>query len=244
VCDLVKAVEKDDIAAALARGVDTWIFDLDDTLYPRRSGLYEQMLARVIELIQTTVGVDAEQAGRLHADYYDRYGTSMVGLSRHHGIPPQRFLDFVHQVDLAVIGNGDHLRSPLAALPGRRIVFTNGSRHHTQRVLEQLELTDLFSAICDIEACEFIGKPSRAAYETLLRQHDIEPARAMMFDDRAVNLQIASELGLKTVLVDPLNWNGSEPYVDAATDDLASFLSAAMHHPRRGKAEVSRPVNL
>jgi putative hydrolase of the HAD superfamily len=243
VSELVRAVEEREVAARLAHGVDTWIFDLDDTLYPRASGLYEQMLARVIELIQTSIGLNATQAAELHAEYYHRYGTSMTGLSRHHGIEPQRFLEFVHQVDLVAIGNGDRLRSRLAALPGRRIVFTNGSRRHTQRVLHHLELTELFSAICDIEACEFVGKPSRVAYDTLLRHHDIEPSRSMMFDDRAVNLQVASELGLKTVLVNPISWSGNESYVDAVTDDLALFLGAATHGGRC-ETEIRQPVNL
>ena len=235
-------MRKNETAARLARGIDTWIFDLDDTLYPRDSGLYEQMLARVIELIQTAVGLDAVEAGRLHAEYYDRYGTSMIGLSRHHGIPPQRFFDFVHQVDLTAIGEGHHLRTALAALPGRRIVFTNGSRLHAQRVLQQLELTKLFSGICDIEACEFVGKPSRSAYEMLIRQHDIEPSCTMMFDDRAVNLQAAFELGLKTVLVNPTSWSG-QSYVDAVTDDLACFLTAAAHDGWRGEARIRLPAN-
>ncbi len=241
--ELVRTVEEREVATRLAHGVDTWIFDLDDTLYPRTSGLHEKMLTRVIELIQASIGVNATQAAKLHAEYYHRYGTSMVGLSRHHGIEPQRFLDFVHQVDLVVIGNGDRLRGLLAALPGRRIVFTNGSRHHAQRVLQHLELTELFSAICDIETCEFIGKPSRAAYETLLRHHDIEPSRSIMFDDRAVNLQIASELGLKTVLVNPISWSGAESYVDAVTDDLALFLGAATHG-QQYEAETRQPVTL
>jgi putative hydrolase of the HAD superfamily len=240
----VKAVKGNEIAAMLAHGIDTWIFDLDDTLYPRASGLHEQMLARVIELIQTSTGLDAAQAGRLHADYYDRYGTSMIGLFRHHGVAPQRFLDFVHQVDLVAIGNGDRLRNRLAALPGRRIVFTNGSRRHTQRVLKQLELTELFVAICDIESSNFIGKPARAAYETLLRHHNVEPSRAMMFDDRAVNLRVAFELGLKTVLVDPVGWSGEEPYVDAVADDLALFLGALTRDRQQYGYEAWQPVNL
>lgn len=241
--ELANAVRGNEVAAKLACGIDTWIFDLDDTLYLRSSGLHEKMLARVIELIRTSIGLDAAKAGRLHADYYDRYGTSMIGLWRHHGIAPDRFLNFVHQVDLASIGNGARLRQQLVALPGRRIIFTNGSRHHAQRVLQHLELTELFSAICDIEACEFIGKPSRAAYETLLRSHDIDPSRAIMFDDRVVNLRVPFELGLKTVLVNPARWSGSEFYVHAVTNDLALFLGAAMHDRSQYEAETGKPVN-
>jgi len=230
-----KPRETDDPRTSLFQRVDTWIFDLDDTLYPRSSGLYSRMASRVVLLIQKLTGADAETAERIHEEYYERYGTSLIGLQRHHGLAPADFLSFVHQVDLDCIGTGARLRPHIAKLPGRRIVFTNGSRAHADRVLAQLALADLFTEVCDIEACGFVGKPDRVAYETLLTRHDIEPSHAMIFDDRAANLSIPFELGMKTVLVAP---KLERPlHVHACVEDLADFLAAAC--PSDGPAEFA-----
>jgi putative hydrolase of the HAD superfamily len=212
--------------------IDTWIFDLDDTLYPRSSGLHERMVMCVISLIQQRVGLDVHEAKALHLKYYELYGTSMVGLFRHHDISPRCFLDSIHDVDLSCIGEAAQLKRSLAALPGRRIVFTNGSRRHAERILDHLGFADLFPEICDIESCEFVGKPSRKAYDTLLSRQGIHPARAAMFDDRSVNLRIPSQLGMKTILVDPVQWDSDEAHVDAVTTDLAFFLSSLLSGAR------------
>lgn len=228
---MVPAVEtsiRDGQAAKLADGIDTWIFDLDDTLYPRSSGLHEKMLARVVELIRSVADVGEAEARRLHARYYDTYGTSLIGLNRHHGVPPSRFIDFVHEVDIDAIARDPRLRPLLAALPGRRIVFTNGSRRHATRILEHLGIADLFEAICDIEACGFVGKPGDAAFETLFCGHTVEASRALLFDDRAVNLEAAFRRGMRTVLVGSGEESVANSFVHAATNDLPHFLSATI----------------
>jgi putative hydrolase of the HAD superfamily len=207
-------------------GIDTWIFDLDDTLYPRSSGLYERMVTCVISLIQQRVGLGPDQARALHLRYYELYGTSMIGLFRHHDISPQCFLDSIHNVDLSCIGEGARLRPYVAALPGRRIIFTNGSRRHAERVLDQLGLADLFSEICGIESCGFVGKPARKAYDTMLASQRIDPARTAMFDDRSVNLKIPFRLGMKTILVDPVLREPDEAHIHAITTDLVFFLAS------------------
>lgn len=221
-------------------GTDTWIFDLDDTLYPRSSGLHEQMLVRVIRFIQELIGCDEVEAARLHAHYYETYGTSLVGLSRHHGVEPADFLTFVHQIDITPIGRGEGLAEALAGLSGRRLVFTNGSRRHAERILAHLGVADLFEGICDIEACGFVGKPSPEAFRALLADHAVEPDTAIMFDDREVNLSAAASLGMQTVLI------GSEAAVPAGlgshihgyTHHLPHFLSAFL--PAEGAVSGSR----
>jgi putative hydrolase of the HAD superfamily len=215
-------------ALTAVAGIDTWIFDLDDTLYPRSSGLHERMVMSIISLIQQRVGLDSDQARALHLRYYELYGTSMIGLSRHHGISPQCFLDSMHHVDISCIGEGAPLRRYLAALPGRRIVFTNGSRRHAERILDHLGLADLFSEICDIEACDFVGKPGRKAYDTLLARQRVDPTRAAIFDDRSVNLKIPFTLGMKTILVDPVRRDADEAHINAVTTDLAFFFSSML----------------
>lgn len=190
-----------DTTFRLRPGTETFVFDLDDTLYPRSAGLHGQMLARVWLFIQEITGCSPEDATALHAHYYETYGTSLVGLQRHHGVKPQDFLAFVHEIDLSGLAESAELRLALEALPGRRLVFTNGSHAHAERVLARLGIADLFEAVCDIAACDFIGKPERAAYETLLARHSVAPARAIMFDDRAVNLAVPHALGMQTVLI-------------------------------------------
>ncbi|MEP9353085.1 pyrimidine 5'-nucleotidase [Xanthobacter sp. KR7-65] len=199
---LAAAVEGADSATFRLRpGTDTFVFDLDDTLYPRAAGLYAQMLARVVLYIQELTGCERDAAVALHARYYEDYGTSLVGLTRHHGVKPQDFLAFVHTIDLSALDVSAELSAALAALPGRRIVFTNGSAAHAERVLGRLGIADLFEGVCDIAACGYVGKPERAAYETLLERHGIVPERSVMFDDRAVNLLIPHALGMQTVLI-------------------------------------------
>jgi putative hydrolase of the HAD superfamily len=216
------------VGVKLRPGTDTWIFDLDDTLYLRSSGLHDQMRLRVVRFIQNLIGCDAEAAGALHADYYQRYGTSMVGLARHHGVKPLDFLSFVHAVDLDNVLATETLKDALAALPGRRLIFTNASTAHARRILAHLQVADLFDDICDIELCGFIGKPERAAYETLLARYDVAPERTVFFDDRDVNLRIPFDLGMQTVLVDEQGDAADFEHVHAQTGDVASFLAGLL----------------
>lgn len=211
---------------AFRRDADIWIFDLDDTLYPRASGLREQMNARILHLIEESTGYAPDRALALHRDYVARYGTSLVGMARHHGVAPETFLSFVHEIDLSPIQADAPLAAALAALPGRRIVFTNSARHHTERILERLGVGSLFEAVCSIESCGFIGKPDRVASEILCADFGIDPDRAVMFDDRTVNLKAPFDLGMRTVLVDCEGQAASAPHIHRSTDNLSLFLSS------------------
>lgn len=140
-------------------------------------------------------------AAELHSRYYDAYGTSMIGLMRHHDIHPEEFLEFVHQIDLSVLQKEASLAEALARLPGRRIIFTNGSTAHACRVTQELGIRDFFDEIRGIETFGFVGKPDRSVYGMLLDSCGIDPCRAIMFDDREVNLDVPFEIGMRTVLV-------------------------------------------
>lgn len=223
----------------LRPGTDTWIFDLDDTLYLRSSGVHEQMRLRVVRFIQDLIGCDAAAAAALHAEYYERYGTSMGGLTRHHGVRPLDFLEFVHAVDLSVVDAAESLKSAIAALPGRRLVFTNASTAHARRVLSHLQIADLFDDICDIECCGFIGKPEQAAYDVLLARHDIDPERSIFFDDREVNLRIPFQLGMQTVLVVDPGDVAAISHAHAFTEDVPRFLAGLL-----ARRDVVRPRDL
>ncbi|MGE0408598.1 MAG: pyrimidine 5'-nucleotidase [Amphiplicatus sp.] len=224
------------------RHVDCWVFDLDNTLYPADCHLFREIDSRMTEFICTRLGFDFDEARRLQKEYYRRYGTTMCGLMREHDVAPETFMDFVHDIDLSPVVANHALGAGLAALPGRKFVFTNGSARHAENVMARLGIGAHFDAIFDIKAANFTPKPHREAYERFLAAHDVAPAAAAMFEDIAHNLKAAHALGMTTVLVcSRAAWIADEPadkrpavagethdFVHHATDDLAGFLGAAM----------------
>ena len=209
--------------------VDTWVFDLDDTLYPRSIGLHDQMKRRVVLFIAEQMKIDHAAAEAVHIDYYQRYGATLHGLIDLHGIAPRAFLDFIHDIDLSVLGRNESLIAALRALPGRRIVFTNASRGHAVAALEAMGMSDLFAAIVSIEDSDFVGKPHLSAFSGFLDAHGVNPRTSVMFEDRAGNLVVPHELGMKTVLVidpsiDEIDTYSKPSHVDVIVADLTAFL--------------------
>ena len=209
--------------------VDTWVFDLDDTLYPRSIGLHDQMKRRVVLFIAEQMKIDHAAAEAVHLDYYQRYGATLHGLIDLHGIAPRDFLDFIHDIDLSVLGRNEALIAALRALPGRRIVFTNASRGHAVAALEAMGMSDLFDAIASIEDSDFLGKPHLSAFSGFLDAHGVNPLTSAMFEDRPGNLVVPHELGMKTVLVidpaiDEVDNFLKPSHVDAVIADLTAFL--------------------
>jgi putative hydrolase of the HAD superfamily len=209
--------------------VDTWVFDLDDTLYPRSIGLHDQMKRRVVLFIADQMKIDHTAAEAVHLDYYQRYGATLHGLIDLHGIAPRDFLDFIHDIDLSVLGRNEALIAALRALPGRRIVFTNASRGHAVASLEAMGMSDLFDAIASIEDSDFLGKPHLSAFSGFLDAHGVNALTSAMFEDRPGNLVVPHELGMKTVLVidpsiDAVEPFSKPPHVDVVVADLTAFL--------------------
>lgn len=205
-------------------GVDTWIFDLDDTLYPRSAGIYERMLERVVSFIQRLVGVDESTAHALHGKYYHDYGSSMVGLVRHHGADPIEILDYVHDIDISAIRPDYYENELFSRFPGRRIVFTNGSYGHASRVLERLGIASYFQTIFSMEKMQFVGKPDYNSYRSLITSNRIEPRNAIFFDDRLVNLTTAKTFGIRTVLVSEQDQKDDEvPEAHVITRSIPAF---------------------
>lgn len=225
--------------------IDSWVFDLDNTLYPADCNLFAQIDARMTLFIEATLGCGAGEARRLQKDYYVRYGTTMSGLMREHAVSPHDFLDYVHDIDVSVVTENPALGELLKALPGRKYVFTNGSVRHAENVMARLGVADCFDAVFDIEAAAWTPKPHRATYEKFTRTHGVAAPRAAMFEDIAGNLEAAHALGMTTVLVaSNADWIGDEPagkrparagerhaHVHHVTDDLAAFLGAARTAP-------------
>jgi putative hydrolase of the HAD superfamily len=211
--------------------VETWIFDLDNTLYPQSCRLFDQVQRRMTEFICTRLAVSPEEAAELRRTYFREHGTTLRGLMTIDNIDPHEFLAFVHDIDLAGVPPDPALALALRQLDGRKIVHTNGSTRHAQRLLDHLELSDSFCGIVDIVAADFDPKPALPGYRLLLRRHAVAAETALMIEDIARNLAPAEALGMTTAwLRNELDWaaGGADgDYIHHVVDDLAGFLAAA-----------------
>lgn len=208
---------------------ETWIFDLDNTLYPASCNLFDQVDKHIGEFIAGFLGIDPAEAYRIQKQYFRDYGTSLRGLMIHHDVDPQAFLDFVHAIDVTRVPPSPELDRALARLPGRKIVFTNGSAKHAENVMNRLGVSRHFEAVFDIAAAEYFPKPESFIYDILVRRHWIEPRRAVMVEDLPKNLLPAHEMGMTTVLVrSDAEWaaDGADgEHVHYVVDDLVAWLS-------------------
>ena len=216
--------------------VDTWVFDLDNTLYPHHVNLWQQVDARIGEFVSSWLNVSREEARRIQKDYYLRYGTTMRGMMTLHGVHADDYLAYVHRIDHSPLEPNPALGDAIARLHGRKLILTNGSTDHVDAVLSRLGLATHFEAVFDIIAAELEPKPARQTYQKFLADHAVDPTRAAMFEDLARNLVIPHELGMTTVLVVPdgtqevvrEDWElegRDAAHVDHVTDDLAGFLA-------------------
>lgn len=213
------------MVAHLFHHVETWVFDLDNTLYPPETRLFDQIDLRMTDYVMRLTGLDQPAADRLRRDYWQRYGTTLAGLMQHHGIDPDPYLVEVHEIDFTVLAPDPALRAAIDRLPGRRIVYTNGSAPYAQRVLAARGLGGLFDAVYGVEHARYLPKPHPGAFATVFATDGLDPARAAMFEDDPRNLQVPHDLGMRTVHVAP------DPLPEAAhihhhTRDLTGFLSA------------------
>ncbi len=211
-------------------GVDLWIFDLDNTLYPYPPGLWSQVDMRMGDFISTLLEVDRVEAKRVQKDYFRQYGLTMRGLMERHGVAPEDFLGYVHDVDLSVIAPNPALGECIARLPGRRVIHTNSDTAHTSRVLAQLGIAEtLFDAVYDIAATGYQPKPGIPAYDHVLREEGVDAGRAAMFEDSARNLLEPHRRGMRTVLTptscDVASQGSDGAHVQFITHDITAFVS-------------------
>lgn len=203
--------------------VTTWVFDLDNTLYPSHVRLFDQIEVRMTDYVSRTLGVDRTEANRLRAHYWHTHGTTLAGLMRDHDIDPDPFLVDVHDIDFSVLPRDETLAGRIGRLPGRRIVYTNGTAPYARRVLEARGLSHLFDAIYGVEHAGYHPKPDPAAFETVFGTDRLNPKQAAMFEDDPRNLVVPHALGMATVLVGEHRPDGE--HIHHHTNDLSDFLA-------------------
>ncbi len=215
--------------------VETWVFDLDNTLYPHHLNLWQQVDERIRNFVSEFLKIPYEEAFRLQKDYYKRYGTTMRGLMTEHGLQPDVFLEMVHEIDHSPLTPNPALGAAIEKLSGRKLIMTNGTRKHAETVLQRLEIHRHFDDVFDIAAADLDPKPLPQVYDRFLVRHGVDPTKAAMFEDLARNLEVPHALGMTTVLVVPEgtrevfreDWElegRDAPHVDHVTEDLAGFL--------------------
>ena len=207
---------------------EAWVFDLDNTLYSSTIDLFAQIDVRMRAYIAAYLGLDLDAAFGLQKRYFHEYGTSLRGLMDRHGMDPRPFLEHVHDIDVSVLEPSPALDRELAKLPGRKLIFTNASTDHAERVLGQLGIGHHFDAIFDIIAADFHPKPTPAIYDRLVERYRLDPARTVMVEDMARNLAPAAALGMTTVWIRNATDHGvigaDGDYIDHVIDDLAAWL--------------------
>ena len=207
---------------AAFKDVDTWIFDLDNTLYTPEARLFEQIEVRMTEWVVDALGVDSSEANEIRKRYWSRFGTTLAGLMREHDVDPEAYLEFVHDISLDHLDPDPELASAIAALPGRAIVYTNGSEPYARRVIEARGLSGIFDAVYGVEHADYFPKPERVAFETIIARDGLVPRRAAMFEDDVRNLLVPLALGMRTILV--ARAPDDAPHVQLYACDLVDFL--------------------
>lgn len=202
--------------------IETWVFDLDNTLYPPSMALFPQVNARMTDWVMQTLGVDRAHADHLRHSYYHEHGTTLAGLMQNHDVDPDPYLIAVHDIDFSVLSPDPDLAAAIAALPGRKIIYTNGTAPYAEAVTAARGLSGLFDAIYGVEHANYHPKPSAEAFETVFTADGLTPQRAAMFEDEARNLAVPHAMGLTTIHVAPEA--APETHIHHHTDDLPYFL--------------------
>lgn len=204
--------------------VSTWVFDLDNTLYPPHMRLFDQIEVRMTAYVMNALGVDRDRADYLRGHYWRTHGTTLAGLMREHDVDPAPYLTDVHDIDFSVLSPDPELRAAITALPGRKIVYTNGCAPYAENVLAARGLSELFDAVYGVEHADFHPKPDAAAFDKVFALDGVTPENAAMFEDDPRNLAVPHALGMRTVHVadEPLE----QDHIHFHTDDLTTFLRA------------------
>ncbi len=213
--------------------IDTWIFDLDNTLYSASADMHARVDELLRDFVAEFLGVDHKQARVIQKDYFRQHGLTLRGLMIHHGLDPRAYVEYMTRPELYRDMQPDHaLAGAIARLPGRKIIYTNAFANHATEVLGRIGMEDHFEAIHDIAAADYLPKPADEAYEALCRQYGVDATRAVMVDDIAKNLEPAAQLGMSTVWMKTnAEWARDIPqaeYIDHVTDDLVAWIEGLL----------------
>ena len=219
------------------QGVEAWVFDLDNTLYPAEADLFSQINHQIADYVAKLLDLGHDEALKTQKAYYHEYGTTLRGLMIEHKIDPDDFLRHAHDIDYSNLKPDPDLGKAIEALPGKKFIFTNGDRPHAERTAAALGITEHFEDIFDIVAADLMPKPNRETYDMFLQQTGISPVRAAMFEDLNRNLEVPHRLGMRTILIVPSgtrevfreDWDverKAQSHIDFVTDDLSDFLTA------------------
>jgi putative hydrolase of the HAD superfamily len=210
-------------------GTRCWVFDLDNTLYPARCNLFIQVDRRIQQYIMDMFDAGPEEARRIQKSFFHEYGTTLSGLMRNHGVDPAEYLSYVHDIDVSPVEPNPPLERLLERLPGRKLVYTNGSVPHAERVMERLGVARHFEGVFDIVAANYVPKPEPSAFDAFVARYDVDPASAVMVEDIARNLAPAHALGMTTVWIrSDHHWSGgseTDPHIHHVIDDLVEWLT-------------------
>ena len=206
--------------------ITTWLFDLDNTLYPHDCEVMALVERRMSIFVARETGLSRDEAFKLQKRYLNEHGTTLAGLMADHGVEPRRFLDEVHDVSLDSLTPDAELNDLIRALPGRKIVFTNGDGFHAGRVLTKLDMDSLFDGLFHLEHADFVPKPALATFEIMMKAHVVSPADTVFFEDSPRNLKPAFDLGMKTVLVGPAAPENTDHFIDFRSPSLKDFLTS------------------
>ncbi len=206
--------------------VDTWVFDLDQTLYPPEAEVMALIEGKMTAFVARETGLPRDEAYRLQKSYLSEHGTTLAGLMAHYGVEPRRFLDEVHDVSIDSLHPDPELNALIDALPGRKIVFTNGDDPHAVRILAKLQMTALFDGVFHLEHADWIPKPNMVTFERMMAAHDVTPTQAAFFEDSPKNLRPAHQLGMKTILVGPKAAGNTDDFIDFRAVSVKAFLEA------------------
>lgn len=219
--------------------INTWLFDLDNTLYDASTGVFDRIIDRMNLFVSGHLQISTEQASALRKTYWEKYGTTLRGMMEEHDVKPDAFLWYAHDIDISDVPQCAITNEYLARLPGRKIIYTNSSHEFAERMTKHLGIHHHFEDIFSIEDTQYIPKPDVDAYHMLLKHYSFDPKHAAMFEDMQINLKTAAELGMTTVWIHGKNKDPAIhalPHLHHKAETLAKWLQQTVPgHPVKGK---------